>query len=684
MRRHALIMVAAILGFLNADVIGPAHPASGDTGNHIDADTQTLESGSGRWSAWYSATAERSTAQARTGAASLSIAVTAPYGWGVHLDNHPGFPAAPGAARIGFWTLQQHGASSSVTLRATWRDRDGADLASNAVSVASTTTSWQEATAEVVAPPGTTTVWLSLVGNADVHGAELFVDDVVVGSGSLPPDAEGPTTVPSAPPPGSAAPTSPPAALCGSPLLYGPEIQPAGSVRVEPGEDLGAATLAHPPGTTFWLTPGTHTLGTSEFGQVIPKDNNTYVGAPGAILDGQHVNNFAFTQHATGVTIEHLTIQNFGVPGGNHDSGVVNHDAAAGWRIQYNTIRNNSGAGVFIGSDNVVRYNCITENGQYGFSMYRPPVPGDSAIKNIVFDHNEVSRNHTDGWEWRWKETNGESAGCGCSGGGKFWDVNGATVTHNWVHHNNGVGLWADMNNIAFRFEGNYINDNHNEAIFYEVSYNALIANNTFERNGIVKGQDFAARGDPFPVGAIYLSESGGDPRVSSQYATLEIAGNVFRDNWSGVVLWENADRFCNLFVGGAYCTRGGTGTLRFCAPPTIWSEPYLSDCRWKTQNVFVHNNHFSIDKAVLPGCPGAVSCGKQALFSNWGTWPEWSPYQARTVQDAITFKQNNVFAGNSYVGDWAFMAYDTANVVNFDQWRGAPYGQDGTSTLQR
>ena len=49
---------------------------------------------------------------------------------------------------------------------------------------------------------------------------------------------------------------------------------PAGAVVIDPGvdADLTAKTKASPAGTTFWLGPGTHTLGTDEFGQVTPKD----------------------------------------------------------------------------------------------------------------------------------------------------------------------------------------------------------------------------------------------------------------------------------------------------------------------------------------------------------------------------------------------------------------------------
>jgi hypothetical protein len=52
--------------------------------------------------------------------------------------------------------------------------------------------------------------------------------------------------------------------------------------------------------------------------------NSTYVGGPGAILDGQGKNNYAFTQHARNVTIKYLTIRNFVAP---MNEGTVNHDS---------------------------------------------------------------------------------------------------------------------------------------------------------------------------------------------------------------------------------------------------------------------------------------------------------------------------------------------------------------------
>ncbi len=189
-----------------------------------------------------------------------------------------------------------------------------------------------------------------------------------------------------------------------------------------------------------------HTLGTGEYDQIVPGDNSTFIGGPGAILDGQGKNNYAFTQHATDVTIKYLTIRNFVAP---MNEGTVNHDSGENWTMQYNTVVNNGGAGIFLGAGNVASYNCLKDNSQYGFQAYGPK-GGES---NIVLDHNEIVGNNTGDWE-------AKVEGCGCTGGGKFWDVRNVRVTNNYVHDNLSVGLWADTNDNNFLFEGNWIEDN--------------------------------------------------------------------------------------------------------------------------------------------------------------------------------------------------------------------------------
>jgi hypothetical protein len=488
------------------------------------------------------------------------------------------------------------------------------------------------------------------------------------GGGSSPTPTPTPT---SSPPPVDSPPTpptAPPATVCGdTDLLSGPITAPAGAVTISPEQSVESVVDAAPAGTTFWFEPGTYTLGSGEFDQIVPDDGDTFVGAPGAIINGQNLNDYAFVGDATNVTIEYLTVENFGPTGGNQDQGVVNHDSAAGWTIEYSTITDNAGAGTMVGSNNVLRYNCLQDNGQYGFNAYSTDGPS-----NIVLDHNEIAGNDTYDFEEH-------DPGCGCTGGGKFWVVDGASVTDNYVHDNDGVGLWADTNNRGFDIEGNYISGNAAEGVIYEISYNALIQANTFVRNGFVEGI-----ADPgFPTAALYLSESGADSRVDSAYnQTLAVQNNVFTDNWGGVTLWENADRFCNSpdnsSSGDCTLVNPSEANLGTCVTGTINDPPYYSDCRWKTQNVLVSGNTFSFDPADIgDDCTPANSCGFNALISNYGTDPSWSPYQGEVVEQAITFDQNNLFQDNTYTGPWSFMAHDQGTVLTLAQWQAAPYNQD-------
>jgi parallel beta-helix repeat protein len=470
------------------------------------------------------------------------------------------------------------------------------------------------------------------------------------------------------------APSAPPAKVCGNAAaLSGPKSAPAGAVVVSTTQNLEDLSAKSPAGTTFYLTAGTHKLGGGAFTQVIPKQGNRYIGAPGAVIDGSNSNRYAFTGYATDVQIKNLTIQNFGTPRGTNDEGVVNHNAATGWTVEGSTIRNNSGAGLMVGTRNVVRGNCLQNNGQYGFSAYNP-----NKVASIVIERNEITGNNTDNWEVL-------KPGCGCTGGGKFWAVTGAVVRGNWIHDNNGPGMWADTNNTGFAIEGNYISGNFAEGIVYETSYNASIRGNTFVRNGLGKGP----RNQGFPTPAVYISESGSDKRVAGMYnQVFEVSGNMFTDNWAGVILWENADRFsgspANTSSGSGTLVNPSVATIETCNAANISKQPYLGDCRWKTQNVHVHDNVFSLDPTKLgKTCASRSGCGYNGIFANWGTFPQWSPYKERTIQDAITFDQGNKFSANTYRGPWNFIVHEQGSSVNWAAWQGAPYGQDTDSVIR-
>ncbi len=468
-----------------------------------------------------------------------------------------------------------------------------------------------------------------------------------------------------------------PGRVCGNPaLLDGPSAPPVGAVTVVSGENLTSMVAADGPGTTFWLSPGTYTFGRGVYSQIIPRSGDQFIGAPGAVIDGEHQNYYAFTQQATDVTVEYLTIQDFGIVGGNNNEGVVNHDSGTGWVVAHNTIRDNAGAGVMIGSKDVVEANCLTNNGQYGFNAY-----SIHGVTDIQITNNEISDNDTFNWQTR-------DPTCGCEGGGKLYETDGAVITGNFIHDNHDVGLWVDTDGAGFNISQNYISGNYAQGIFYEASYNARISDNTLVHNGLRDGRKNSGN---FPIAAIYVSSSGSDKRVPGPYAMrLTITGNILVNNWAGVVLWDDANRFC--YANGEPCTlvnpskfnqstcdRGNLAK----AEPGQRPVNYYEGCRWTTQNVWVTRNTFRFDPSVIGrGCVPSNGCGLQGLFVGAAdATPAWSPYQESAVQDAVTQHAGNVFEHNFYKGPWLFMVHDQRTVVSFRVWQ-HDWRQDAHSTF--
>jgi hypothetical protein len=443
------------------------------------------------------------------------------------------------------------------------------------------------------------------------------------------------------------------AAVCGTSMLNGPTSAPAGAVTLSPGPStIQAAITAHSAGTTYYLTAGTYSID----GSINPGNNDTFIGAPGAIIDGANVQQVAFglNDHASGVTIKYLTIQHFVGPQNN---GIVNQGQGSGWTLQYNTIQNNpatnGGAiGVMLGDNNVVSYNCFTGNGQTGISS--------AGNTGFVVDHNEVSLN-----------ANGYEAAhpCGCSGGMKFFTSTKGIVSSNWIHDNGNVGLWIDTNNSFFLIQGNVIEKNYAEGIMYEISYNGVIERNIIQFNGIAGN----AQASSFPEPAIYISESGGYDAGTAVMLSgvdvngvLRIADNTFYDNADGVTLYQNAGRCCGTQDG---CSSNCGGTV-----PLYPEVDAHGNQRWNTQNVTVSNNTFTHDANA--GCTTQSAqhnyCAVTGLFST-----------AMTIDQAIALHQSNLFENNVYSGPWQFLAPDQGTaLISPAAWQAAPFNQDRGSVF--
>jgi len=172
-----MAVMAAALGALPA--CGPIVVDHTPAGNILDTDTEDLEGGLGHWQAWYSTEIARSTDGARRGRASLRIGITASDGWGVQLDNWPGFGAAPGPHRVELWVRIAAGSALDLDASVHWRDDSGKDLETSVVMTRPDGT-WQRFGDDLIAPVGTTRVWLEITGGEGRPGDALEVDEIFV------------------------------------------------------------------------------------------------------------------------------------------------------------------------------------------------------------------------------------------------------------------------------------------------------------------------------------------------------------------------------------------------------------------------------------------------------------------------------------------------------------------------
>jgi parallel beta-helix repeat protein len=169
----------------------------------------------------------------------------------------------------------------------------------------------------------------------------------------------------------------------------------------------------------------------------------------------------AVTGESKDVLVEGLSIEKFANPA---QHGAV-HAQGPRWRIQNNDVRLNHGYGVFSASAHgKIVGNHLHHNGQLGLG-------GDDDYD--VVTKNEIDHNNTSGFDILWD-----------AGGMKWTSSTGLTVSDNDVHHNNGTGLWTDINNIDTTYERNTVHDNTSHGIFHEISYRAIIRNNRVVDNG--------------------------------------------------------------------------------------------------------------------------------------------------------------------------------------------------------
>ena len=337
--------------------------------------------------------------------------------------------------------------------------------------------------------------------------------------------------------------------------------------------------------------------------------------------------------------------------------------------VENSTVEDNPyGAGVIVDSNGVLNDDCLTKNGQYGFQTYSG---SDSVpVTNLTITNNEISYNDTQNYD-----TDGTGT-CGCTGGAKFWNDLGATVTGNYVHDNESVGLWMDTNNTGFNISDNYFSHNWDVAIQYEISYDVSITDNTFVDNAWVAGPNNPG------TGAIEINNAGSDS--TGRRCLQHPIGH----------LWQRADRQ----LGWHRHLRGPQPLLRDPVGQHLERLLHLGGPE-RLQRGLVHGQrhrlgHAEPEPRLLRQLPleepehlghrqhdqlhalehrerlhaPPTGCGFVGLYSDYGTY---APYDGYVVPLNLVNHQNVVFSDNTYNGPVVFDSFTQGETVSWAQWSG-------------
>jgi len=354
----------------------------------------------------------------------------------------------------------------------------------------------------------------------------------------------------------------------------------APSIDVFPADDLSALVNAAAPGTRFVLQPGIH-LGD----RAVPKDDQVFIGEPGAILDGDNRQMPAFEGGGERVEIRNLEIRNYqpgfykGAISARNNPNYAEH--GIDWIVADNNIHSNGMVGISVGSGMQILNNKIHDNEQIGVSGL-----GRNASRNanVVIEGNEVYNNssRTPDFPYSIHE-----------GGIKITHADNLIARNNNIHDNAGIGLYCDIFCDGVLFEDNIVIDNVGRftgsggGIFVELSKNAEVLNNTvrnrdatyqYEREfgiRIGESQNVLVEGNTVTLGrGAAIEVRSGLGRVDNPAADITIRNNELTSTVKSTEVRGVAG--AQTFVNNRYFTEPGTpGVFQFVEGRTYndWNE---------------------------------------------------------------------------------------------------------------
>jgi len=237
--------------------------------------------------------------------------------------------------------------------------------------------------------------------------------------------------------------------------------------------------------------------------------NKIYIGDDPARhrVETSVVDHAFYSTDAQDVVIANVTIRHYANP---TQTGAIHARGTRGWTIRRVDASHNHAVGIHLGYGSHLHHSRMTHNGQMGLRAWGISRDGTFGAP-MVIEHNEIAHNRELGYRWGWE-----------GGAMKILQSKGTIFRNNWVHHNDGPGIWFDYNNHDTTIESNLVEHNEAAGIFYEVSYgDTMIRWNVVRENGkdIIEG----------PSGAgIYISNSR-DTKVVANAVDLNGRGVLLR-----------------------------------------------------------------------------------------------------------------------------------------------------------
>ncbi len=237
-------------------------------------------------------------------------------------------------------------------------------------------------------------------------------------------------------------------------------------------------------------------------------------------------------------------------------TGVIH--GVIGWTINNSIFRWNHSVGIVVGGATTINNCKALYNGQAGIEG------GNCSLAKVL--NNEIAYNNNRGYNSEWD-----------AGGLKFAYMIGSTISGNYVHDNQGVGIWCDLESV-----GNVISNN---LVINSIGYN----------------------GDPGGGNGIMYEVSHGQTIISNNVVSGCNGIGIFISNSNNVEVRGNTvtvGATNSSYFGGIVAVNEARGYSAYAPYP-------LLECR----NLNVHQNTIihTTDTA-----PDGINCGQSIVSPNW------------------------------------------------------------------